>query len=251
MPAFRRGLAALLAAVAAIVFAAPASADTVQIGSTLAHPDTPALCSNCVGVQLAESGVGSPLPLASPANGLVTSWSVRTSDPGAIHTFRVLRPTGENTFTAVGSNTAPAVPAGTMDSTLTHPTSLAIKKGDAIGLGVNITASGLPQFSSNDVADQIGYSTGVPPDNASFGVTALGGHQLLVQATVQFCNVPILKKLKTKPAKQALRAHDCLPKVKKSHVKKNKFRGKVVKQKVPAGTTAAPGTVVPIVIGQK
>ena len=84
-----------------------------------------------------------------------------------------------------------------------------------------------------------------------FSFVALGGHELLIQATVQFCNVPILKKLKTKPAKQALKAHDCLPKVKKSNTKKDKFRGKVLKQKTPPGTTAPPGTVVPIVIGKK
>jgi hypothetical protein len=39
--------------------------------------------------------------------------------------------------------------------------------------------------------------------------------------------------------------------VKKKETHKRKFRGKVLKQKVATGTTAAPGTVVPIVIGQK
>jgi hypothetical protein len=251
MPALRRGIPALIATAALAVAMPAASADTVQIGSALQHPDTPALCTNCLGVQLGQAGGGSPLPLVSPANGIVTTWAVRTGDPGAAQTFRVLRPTGGNTFTAVGSSAAPAVPAGTTDSTLSYPASLPIRKGDAIGVGIGLGAIGLPQFSSNNPSDVIGHSTGTPPDNASFGVTPLGGHELLIQATVQFCNVPILKKLKTKPAKQALRAHDCLPKVKKSHTRKNKFRGKVLKQKTPAGTTAAPGTVVPIVIGQK
>ena len=72
-----------------------------------------------------------------------------------------------------------------------------------------------------------------PADGASVDFTPLGSHELLIQATVQFCNVPILKKLKTKPAKQALKAHDCQPKVKKSKTKKDKFRGKVLKQKIP------------------
>jgi beta-lactam-binding protein with PASTA domain len=52
-------------------------------------------------------------------------------------------------------------------------------------------------------------------------------------------------------AKQLLAAADCGVKVKKKVTHKKKFRGKVLKQKKPAGTTAAPGTVVPIVIGQK
>ena len=43
----------------------------------------------------------------------------------------------------------------------------------------------------------------------------------------------------------------CGVKVKKRPTHKRKFRGKVLKQKTPPGTTAAPGTVVPIVIGIK
>ena len=39
--------------------------------------------------------------------------------------------------------------------------------------------------------------------------------------------------------------------MKKKVTHKTKFRGKVIKQKVAPGTTGAPGTVVPIVIGQK
>jgi beta-lactam-binding protein with PASTA domain len=39
--------------------------------------------------------------------------------------------------------------------------------------------------------------------------------------------------------------------VKKKETQKRRFRGKVLKQKKPAGTTAEPGTVVPIVIGSK
>jgi hypothetical protein len=246
----RFALTAALAGLGVFATAAPASADTVKIGSALQNPDTPAICSNCVGVQLAQAGGSAPLPLRSPANGVVTDWSVRTSDPGAIHTFRILRPTGGNTFTAAGTAAAPAVPGGVLDAVLGYLASLPIRQGDAIGVGVD-PAHDLPQFTSNNLSDVLGYSAGVPADGASASMTTVGGHELLVQATVKFCNVPILKKLKTKPAKQALRAHDCLPKVKRSLTKKDKFRGRVLKQKIPAGTTAAPGKVVPIVIGKK
>jgi hypothetical protein len=250
MSVLTRGITALIAGLAVAMFAVPASADTVLMGSALQHPDTPALCTNCVGVQTAEAGGSSPLPVVSPANGVVTSWAVRTSDPGAVHALRILRPAGGNGFTAVSSNAAPAVPAGTTDSIFSYPTSLPIKQGDRIGEGTD-AAHDLSQFTSNNPADVLGYSTGIPADGAAFTVTPQGGHELLVQATIQFCNVPILKKLKTKPAKRALREHDCLPKVKRSRVKKDKFRGRVLKQKTPPGTTAAPGTVVPIVIGIK
>jgi hypothetical protein len=225
---------------------AAASADTVTIGSTLGHASAPngELCTNCVGVQRLLAGA----PPASPANGTVTTWSVRTSDVGAVYNFRVLRPSGTS---LVGAGTGPAVtvPAGTTDSVLTNPLALPIKAGDAIGVSVNV-GHGLPSWPDNIATDVVGYA---PPlaDGAATPTTDIPGHELLVQATIQFCNVPTLKRLKTKPAKQALRAHDCLPKIKRSTVKKNKFAGRVLKQKTAAGTTAAPGTVVPIVIGTK
>jgi hypothetical protein len=246
----RFALTAALAGLLLFATAAPASADTVKVGSALQHPDKAGICTNCVGVQLAQAGGSAPLPIRSPANGVVTDWSVRTGDPGAIHSFRILRPTGGNTFTAAGTAVAPPVPGGTLDAVFGYLASLPIRQGDAVGVGVD-PAHSLPQFTSNNLADVIGFSAGLPADGASVSMTPVGGHELLVQATVKFCNVPILKKLKTKPAKRALRAHDCLPKVKRSITKKDKFRGRVLKQKIPAGTTAAPGKVVPIVIGRK
>ena len=235
---------------------AAASADTVTLGSPLGHASAPngELCTNCVGVQRSLAGgsgreaMNPPLPLLSPVNGTVTAWSVRTSDVGAVYNFRVLRPSGPS---VAGAGTGPAVtvPAGTTDSVLTNPVALPIKQGDAIGVSVNV-GHGLPSWPDNMPGDIVGYAPPLP-DGASTPATDVFGHELLVQATVQFCNVPTLKRLKTKPAKQALRAHDCLPKVKRSTVKKNKFAGRVLKQKTPAGTTAAANTVVPIVIGKK
>jgi hypothetical protein len=242
---------AVAIATAGTTLPAVAGADTVQFGSALQHPSTPSTCDNCVGVQLAQAGGAGPLPLTSPANGVMTSWSVRTGDVGAVYTLRILRPTGGNAFTAVSSSIAPPVPPGTTDAVLPHATSLPIRQGDAAGVSINFSATGLPVFLGGTAADVTGYSIGVPADGSSIDFTPLGSHELAIQATVQFCNVPILKKLKTKAAKRALRAHDCLPKVKRSAIKKNKFRGKVLKQKTPPGTTAAPGTVVPIVIGKK
>jgi hypothetical protein len=253
MSGLKKGVIALLAIAGMAGSAASASADTLQIGSSLGHAAAAPngeLCTNCVGIQRAQAGGNSPLPLTSPANGTVTTWAVRTSDVGAVYSLRVLRPQGTAAYTGVGSSPAVTVPVGTTDSVLNNGVSLAIKQGDAIGISVS-PGHGLPSWPDNVPADVVGYT---PPfaDGASSGnTTDIPGHELLIQATVSFCNVPSLKKLKTKPAKQALRAHDCLPKVKRSSVKKDKFRGKVLKQKVAAGTTSAPGTVVPIVIGKK
>ena len=244
-------LIAGLASALVLSITAAASANTATIGSALQHPNTPSICSDCVGVQLGQAGGSSPLPLTSPANGTVTSWAVRSGDVGAVYTLRILRPTGGNTFTSAGTSTAPSVPGGTLDSILSHVASLPIKQGDAIGVALGPTATGLPQFTSNNQADVLGYSTSVPPDGTPVTFVPLGGHELLLQATVQFCSVPNLHKLKKVTAKQLLAAADCGVKVKKKVTNKKKFRGKVLKQKKPAGTTAAPGTVVPIVIGQK
>ena len=244
-------LIAGLASVLMLSITAAASANTATIGSALQHPNTPSICSDCVGVQLGQAGGSSPLPLTSPANGTVTSWAVRSGDVGAVYTLRILRPTGGNTFTSAGTSTAPSVPGGTLDSILSHVASLPIKQGDAIGVALGPTATGLPQFTSNNQADVLGYSTSVPPDGTPVTFVPLGGHELLLQATVQFCSVPNLHKLKKVTAKQLLAAADCGVKVKKKVTNKKKFRGKVLKQKKPPGTTAAPGTVVPIVIGQK
>jgi len=244
-------LIAGLASALMLSITAAASANTATIGSALQHPNTPSICSDCVGVQLGQAGGSSPLPLTSPANGTVTSWAVRSGDVGAVYTLRILRPTGGNTFTSAGTSTAPSVPGGTLDSILSHVASLPIKQGDAIGVALGPTATGLPQFTSNNQADVLGYSTSVPPDGTPVTFVPLGGHELLLQATVQFCSVPNLHRLKKVTAKQLLAAADCGVKVKKKVTNKKKFRGKVLKQKKPPGTTAAPGTVVPIVIGQK
>jgi hypothetical protein len=252
MKGIRRATAAIVATLGGLAIApALASADTVTIGSALQHPDTPALCNPCVGVQRSQAGGSSPFSLVSRVNGIVTGWAVRTSDPGATQTFRILRPAGGTFYTGAGTSAPITVPMGTTDSTLHNAVSLPIKHGDAIGIAVSGTASGLPQVSSNNPADVIGYGSSTVADGSPTTFLEIPGHELLLQATIQFCNVPALKHLKTKAAKQTLRAHDCLPKVKRSRVKKSKFSGRVLKQKTPAGTTAAPGTVVPIVIGTK
>jgi hypothetical protein len=251
MRPMRSAIAFAAAFAAAVVVAAPASADTVQIGSALQHPDTGALCTNCVGVQRSQVGGNAPLSLSSPANGTVTAWSVRTSEPGAIYNLRILRPNGA-AYTGQGTSPAVSVPAGTTDSILNNPVSLPIQQGDAIGVLVGGAANGLPQFTTNNSADVTGYSVGNFPDGGPSGtITDISGHELLIQATVKFCNVPNVHRLKKVAAKQSLAAADCGVRVKKKVTNKRKFVGKVLKQKVAAGTTAAPGKEVPIVIGQK
>jgi hypothetical protein len=235
---------------------ASATANTAKIGSDLSHPmDTPgAVCHDCTTLQQAQAGGDSPLPLTARENGVVTSWAVRTSDPGALYTLRILRPAGTNTY--LGAGTSPAltpVPPGTTDSIVSYPSSLAIKQGDSIGLLTAGAATGLPQRFTNGVPANVIANdfSGGPVDGTQSTFTPDQQHELLLQATIQFCSVPDVHKLKKKNAKALIAAADCGVKVKKKATHKKKFRGKVLKQKVAAGTTGAPGLVVPIVIGQK
>jgi hypothetical protein len=245
------GVALVTAVAIAGTAALPAVArgDTVQVGSNLQREFMLADVSG-VGIGLQRALAASTLSLTSPANGQITSWSVRSADMDALYTLRVLRSLGGLSYQATGSAAAPSpIPAGT-DTIYTYPASLPISQGNAIGIQAGGDASGAPLHSSSNPGDRVAFGPALADGgSATFGES--GGSEILLQATVRFCNVPSLKRLKTKPAKRALRAHDCLPKIKRSKIKKNRFRGKVLKQKTRPGTTAPPGTVVPIVIGKK
>ncbi len=244
---------ALITGVALVVagpLPAAASADTVTIGSPLSHPNTPALSTGAIGVQAGASAGLSTFPFLSPATGTVTGWSVRTADSGAVYGLRVLRPAGGTLYTSVGaSGLAPATPSSS-DATYHFATSLPIIKGDAIGISVD-SGHDLPQYTTTNMQDVLEYAPTFPNGNTQTFTNIGGLHELLLQATVKFCNVPNVHKLKKVLAKTALTNGDCGVRVKKKDTNKKKFRGKVLKQKVAVGTTGAPGLVVPIVIGTK
>jgi PASTA domain-containing protein len=245
-------LVTALALVGTYLLPTAASADTVRIGSALGHAANPngELCTNCVGVQRSQVGGNSPLALVSPANGLLTQWAVRTSDPGAIYNLRILRPATNTAYTGAGIGPAITVPPLTTDSVLINTISVPVKQGDAIGVSVN-ASHGLPSWPDNVATDVVGYVPAFADGTSSGNTTDIPGHELLIQATVSYCNVPNLHRLKKVLARTALTNADCGIKVKKKETHKTKFRGKVLKQKLPPGTTAAPGTVVAIVVGQK
>jgi hypothetical protein len=263
----RRVIAAIAAVFGALaIVPAAASAETVAMGSTLGHAAAPngELCTNCLGVQRSQVGGNAPLPLTSPVNGTVTSWSVRTGDVGAVYNLRILTPTGA---AYLGSGTSPdlTVPMGTTDSVLTNPVSVPIKLGDAIGVNVNV-GHGLPSWPDNVSADVVGYATPPFADGASAGTTDIPGHELLLQATITFCRVPGVVGQTEAAAIAAIAAAGCtststvqllqLRGIKKGFSKKKKKRiraanaalraneGKVLGQSIAADATATPGTQV-------
>jgi hypothetical protein len=154
----------------------------------------------------------------------------------------------------VGTATAPTADPAAPNAILVYPASVPIKQGDAIGISDGGDSdAGIPQHDTPGATGNLMATSvpGQPPDGGTALFTPVAEHQLLLQATVSFCFVPNVHKVKKVNAKKLLTAADCGVKVKKKKTGKKKFRGKVLKQKKAAGTTAAPGTVVPIVIGQK
>jgi len=263
----RRRIATLIIATALGVLAASpaAQADTVTLGSTLQNDFDGGISTGpTLSVQLSYDPATSPNPVISPANGVITGWKVKSADDGAVYTLKVLRPNGavslvtatNTNFTAIGSAAAPsAVPAGTGVATPTgvifdYPASLPISKGDYVGVLTGGADDHVPQKTTSGVSANLiaNNFAGLPADGAAADLLANQQHDLLLQATVQFCNVPKLKGKRVKKAKKALRAADCGVKVKKKDAP-DKKQGKVVKQKKKAGFTAPPGTKIAITVG--
>src|SRR4051812_47737879 len=220
----RIALAAAFALIAAVP--ATAGADTLVMGSTLANDfDNGFSAAPTVSVQLRFDPATSPNPVISPANGLVTGWKVKSADDGAIYTLKVLRPNGpvslatatNSNFTAITSMQAPsAVPAGTAlasptGAVFSYPASLPIGKGDYVGMRLGGAATGLPQaFTNGQHGNLIANNfSGQPADGSSADLLADEQHDLLLQATIEFCRVPDVKGLKVAAAQQALAAADC------------------------------------------
>jgi hypothetical protein len=269
----RIALATTLVGAAIGVAPAAAAADTVILGSPLvSNYDGGVSTGTNVSVQLSFDPATSTNPVVSPANGMITDWKVKSADDGAIYTLKVLRPNGpvslvpatNTNFSGIASVQAPsAVPNGTFAATPTgvifdYPASLPISKGDYVGvLSVGGGgAHGLPQAMANGLpqstfANRFG---GQPADGTSADLLADAQHELLLQATIKFCKVPNLGKLKLAAAQQALAAADCAAgKVTKKKLKPSKKskkkKGKVLSQSLAPGTTAAPGTAVDLKIG--
>lgn len=253
----RGGITKLLISLLLIWAAVPAAAqaDSVRIGTSLQRPhDINALCATegCVGVQLAVATGSEFLPLTSPVDGRVTTWSVRSGDDGALYALRVLRSTGGLGYTGMGTAFATStVPTGP-DTVVTSSTSLSIQRGDAIGLQLGAGTNGFPtQATMTGPGDQMAHSPSVPDGS---NVTFLGPsepYQLLVQATVSYCRVPDVVGRRTAEAIQQLASHDCGAKVTKKPKRKKKKRGKVLRQLTPPDTSGAPGTEVELIVGKK
>jgi hypothetical protein len=274
------------------VLASSSSADTAVMGSTLAGDyDNPgfSISAPTVSAQISFDPVTSPNPVVSPANGMITGWKVKSADDGATYTLKVLRPTGavslvamaDSNFTGITSVKAPsAVPAGTATGSPTgkifsYPASLPISKGDYVGMLASGTVTNLPQHTTSGLGKNLiaNNFSGLPADGATAPLKADQQHDLLLQATIKFCNVPNVVGQAQAAATAAIAAGDCtstattqklqLKVIKKNFSKKKRKRikasnnalkaqnGLVLSQSPPPGTTAAPaGPPVALTVGE-
>jgi hypothetical protein len=289
----RTSQTALGAALAITLFGALASsslADTAVMGSKLtSNYDGGIISAPTVSVQLAFDPVTSTNPVVSPANGVITGWKVKSADDGAIYTLKVLRPNGavslvsmtNSNFSGVASVQAPsAVPAGTALATptgkiFTYPASLPVSKGDYVGLLIGGAVDGMPQTVTSGLnLNLIGNNFSAQPTNGkAANLLADKQHDLLLQATIKFCNVPNVVGQTQAAAAAAIAAADCtstattqqlpLKAIKKTFSKKKKRRikaantalqaqnGLVLSQGTAPGTTAAPpGPAVALSVGE-
>lgn len=255
------------AAAAGAGLAPAASADTTVMGSTLVNNyDGGVSNTPTVSAQLFFDPTTSTNPVVSPANGVITGWKVKSADDGAVYSLKVLRPNGpvsvltntESNFTAVGAVQAPAaVPLGTGVATPTgvifsYPASLPISVGDFIGVLSGGAVDGLPQTTTNGkqlnvFANNFG---GQPFDGLSANLLSDEQHDLLLQATVEYCKVPNLIGQKPGAAQGPLTAADCgTATVAKKKTKKASQIGKIIATDPAPDGTAAPGTAVKLEVG--
>jgi hypothetical protein len=252
----RRRFSIALGSALAVACLAPAAASALiaPMGSALQKPYAGGVCNaNCMSTQQTQVGGASPHPIEAPGNGNIVSWAVRTGDPGAIYQLVVLRPTGFASggftgYTSVTRTPASApMPAGVTDNIIIFGlvTPVPIRAGDHIGVFQTGAADGgLVQAMSN----------GVPTDkitNFFAGNTLLDGsaavfqddqqHELLLQATLDYCKVDDVVGQKLKAARTTLVANGCEVEVKKKG--KGKKKGaKVSKQDPAAGGGADDGS---------
>jgi hypothetical protein len=252
-----RGLIAV-ALLAAPFVPPPASAETVTIGSPLTSNWTIdyACGSGCLMLQH-SAGAGATLPQASPVNGVINAWAVRSNSIGSVFSLRVLHPAGGLAFGVAGSSSALTVTSAAGDTVTRYPAShLPIRQGDQIGLSNAVGGGAIPVHSQPASGFTVAFgSTGGPPDGATETFTDNGtgnDYELLFQATISFCRIPDVLGSKIADAQRLIAAAGCTATTKTRKLKKTKKnkkkKGTVLAQSPAGGASAAPGAAVELTL---
>jgi hypothetical protein len=220
-----------------------AQANTVTVGSSLTASGFMSQ-SFSVAATVTNYVLPAPATATSPVNGTVISW--RFIGSGGPLTPRVLRSVSGTTLTGDGkgtpqSATAPDVISGPFS------VSIPIKKGEYFGV------DGVPPARLSSVATAGSTSLYFEPalgegdsGSAPFGTNM---SEDALSAVVRYCQVPKMKALSGKAARQALNAADCqIGQVTRG---KRKPIKKVLKQGVKAGTSISDTQPVDLTISGK
>jgi hypothetical protein len=193
----------------------------------------------------------------SPVDGTVVSWGV--GDPQGSFALLVLHPQPGGAY-AVAAGTSPQPLNFPFGGSPPHPASLPIKANDLIALSQGPGSSHVFTDQANGVdawvqpALGLGQTTqlAAPPYNIS------ASDNVAFNATVRYCVVPKLAKLKLGSAKSALSAANCAlgkvtkPKLKSAKkAKKRKPKLVVSSQGAPAGTNLADTVPIDLTVVKK
>jgi hypothetical protein len=164
------------------VTAAPAPADTT-LGSTLEDKYEVSAIGNGITV-FQEVAPGETL--TAPANGLITTWKVRSGDENSQYELRILRPSGSEYVNAGTSSPAETVTDSEDKVRGPFPANLLVRAGDRIGLYVLGGNGGPPMNITNSLADEANYildpfTEGIPTGPALKPPPG-GNDELLLQA---------------------------------------------------------------------
>jgi hypothetical protein len=178
MTRLKKLIVPLAAVLAAGAIAAPAAPAATEVGSD---------CSATTGsievtaIQLAQ--VGSALPLAAPAAGVLTKWKVNNVLPALPYTskLKVMRPTGGvNQFTTVSESASQPLSSASVGFEARIP----VQAGDHFGVGGGAGTAALWCSTGNP-----GDSLGVKPGDITSGMTAeygpSAGNQLALLVTIE------------------------------------------------------------------
>jgi hypothetical protein len=245
----RTALAVGCATVAIAAGAGTAQGATLTMGSSL-NGGFPATAVGASGNVTFAQTVLPGAVTASPTDGTIISW--RAPLEGTQFRLIVIRPAG-GLYSSAGTSAVHT--SAVYGPTPAIPTSLAIKKGDLVGL----------ETTSGDGGDLFGFRPGatgaaglvwaVPPLSAGpprAGDPIVADGEIALQATVRYCAVPKLKGKRVKAAKKALAAGGCkLGKVKRPKGDARKAAKFVRKQTAPAGSSISDTAKVGIKLGPK
>jgi hypothetical protein len=239
----RLGIGTLLAVATVALLGGTAQANTVTVGSSLTASgfmslpfSAPATVTNYV--------LPAPATATSPVDGTVISW--RFIGSGGPLTPRVLRSVSGTAMTGDGKGTpqnatAPDVISGPFS------VSIPIKKGEYFG----VDGASPARLSSVATAGSTSlyFDPALGEADGGSGPFGTNSTEDALSAVVRYCQVPKMKGLSGKAARQALNAADCrlgtVTKGKKKPIKK------VLKQGVKAGTSISDTQPVDLTIARK